>query len=99
RDLMRSLAAVNRGEWAGKLNKALPYLLVCGADDPVGDYGKGVKTVQGRMLAAGCSNTQLKIYDGIRHEPHNERNRMQFFNDIACWLDAAVGGNAENKSV
>jgi len=99
RDLMRSLAAVNREAWAGRLNKALPYLLVCGADDPVGDYGKGVKTVYDRMLAAGCGSTQLKIYDGIRHEPHNERNRTQFFNDIACWLDAAVGGNAENKSV
>ena len=27
--------------------KELPLLIVSGADDPVGDYGKGVKTVNG----------------------------------------------------
>ena len=95
RDLMQALRRVSSRGWAKKINTQLPYLLTAGLDDPVGDYGKGVKTVYERMLKAGCKNTQLKLYSGIRHEPHNERGRTEFYQDIARWLDSAVGGKTE----
>ena len=34
---------VNRPAWANSLPKDLPILLFSGEEDPVGDYGKGVK--------------------------------------------------------
>lgn len=91
RDLMSALGAVSQKDWASKLNKELPYLLVSGQEDPVGDYGKGVQTVYDRMKAAGCSRTEIRLIPGMRHEPHNEVNRKEFYKDTIAWLDAAIG--------
>lgn len=91
RDLMSALGAVSQKDWASKLNKELPYLLVSGQEDPVGDYGKGVQTVYDRMKAAGCSRAEIRLIPGMRHEPHNEVNRKEFYKDTIAWLDAAIG--------
>ncbi len=91
RDLMNTLSFVSDTAWAGKLNKDLPYLLVYGSEDPVGSYGEGVKTVYDRMKAAGCGKTDIKEYEGMRHEPHNEVGRQQFFADTLAWIENALG--------
>ena len=90
RDLMKALKTVSQKDWAGKLNKDIPYLLVSGEEDPVGDYGKGVLVVYDRMLKAGCSKTECKLIPGMRHEPHNEIHRDQFYKDTIAWLDKAI---------
>lgn len=90
RDLMKALGTVSQKDWAGKLNKDVPYLLVSGEEDPVGDYGKGVMTVYERMLEAGCSKVTVRLIPGMRHEPHNEVNRQQFYKDTIDWLDEAI---------
>ena len=91
RDLMSALSAVSEEGWSDKLQKDLPYLLVSGEDDPVGDYGKGVKTVYERMLASGCSRTECRLLAGLRHEPHNETTRKDFYRDTISWLNGALG--------
>jgi len=90
RDLMKALGTVSQKDWAGKLNKDLPYLLVSGEEDPVGDYGKGVLIVYDRMLKAGCSKTECRLIPGMRHEPHNEINRKDFYRDTIAWIDSAI---------
>ncbi|MBQ8994696.1 MAG: alpha/beta fold hydrolase [Oscillospiraceae bacterium] len=90
RDLMSVLGAVSEKGWASKLNKDLPYLLVSGDEDPVGDYGKGVQTVYERMKEAGCTKAECRLIPGMRHEPHNEVNRKEFYKDTIAWLDAAI---------
>ena len=91
RDLMSVLSEVSEDGWAGKLRKELPYLLVSGDMDPVGDYGKGVKTVYDRMKAAGCAKAECRLLAGIRHEPHNEKNRKDFYRETIAWIDRAIG--------
>ena len=90
RDLMDTLVFVTKKDWAGKLNKALPYLLVYGKEDPVGAYGKGVEETYENMKKAGCSKTEIKGYDGIRHEPHNDVGRQEFFADTLSWIEKAL---------
>ena len=52
----------------GRIPKDLPILIVSGSDDPVGDFGKGVKTVKNQLNNAakrlGLNRTRdlIKIF-------------------------------------
>ena len=46
----------------------LPILLISGQDDPVGDGGKGVQAIYGRMKKTGMENVTLKLFTGARHD-------------------------------
>ena len=61
--------------------KDMPVLLVSGVDDPVGDYGRGVKAVYDGLSAAGVP-AELKLYDGARHEILNDTCRDEVYADI-----------------
>ncbi len=91
RDLTDCLNAVLERSWAQGLRKDLPYMLVSGEDDPVGDYGQGVKFVYDMMVDAGCNNCIMKLYPGQRHELHNETGRAQFYKDTLEWLNSSLG--------
>ena len=88
--LFSLLQAVSRRDWAERVPKHLPMLLISGDADPVGNYGKGVKTVYERLLAAGCTRTALKLYKGARHEPHNELNRDEVYADLIDFIKGAL---------
>lgn len=83
--LFSLLGAVSDKKWAQNVPKHLPILLFAGDMDPVGNYGKGVRKIHERLLRAGC-NASLKLYEGGRHEMHNELNRDEVFDDIIDFL-------------
>ena len=66
--------------------KDIPLLVISGAEDPVGDYGKGVKAVYEGYRAAGVKDTACIMYDGARHEVLNEINREEVYADLLAWL-------------
>lgn len=86
RDLLRLLKEISSLEWAQRMDKALPILLLSGEDDPVGDYGKGVEKVFSWLQEAGCEKVQRKIYAGGRHELLNETFYYQVYRFILRWL-------------
>ncbi len=51
---------ISKREWAESLPKNLPMMLISGKDDPVGDYGKGVKQVYNSLIKAGCTDVSIK---------------------------------------
>ena len=69
-DLMRLLKYTNRGAWFKRMPK-IPILLVSGENDPVGDYGKGVLTVERKLKGQGA-DVKCILYKGARHEILNE---------------------------
>ena len=83
--LFSLLNAVSGKKWAESIPKHLPILLFAGDHDPVGNYGRGVHAVWRRLVAAGC-NAELKLYEGGRHEMHNETNKDEVFADIIGFL-------------
>lgn len=85
-DLVRLLEKVSRREWAEQVPDELPILLMSGTEDPVGNYGKGVRKVYERLIKAG-KNAEIKLYEGARHEPLNETNREEVYKDVADWID------------
>ena len=67
--------------------KGLPILFTAGADDPVGDFGKGVRKAYEQYKAAGIQDVSLRLYSGDRHEILNETDREQVYQDLFEWLE------------
>lgn len=75
-----------KGAFTG-VPQGLPLFLIAGADDPVGDFGKGVLAVYHRYQAAGVRDVDLKLYSNMRHEILNENDRGQVMLDVATWME------------
>ena len=98
--LLDLTAEVVTPECAAKVPKTLPILLAAGDGDPVGDMGKGVHAAAELLRAAGVETVDEKIYEGMRHEIHNEIGKEQVYDDLATWIEHAVAiGEAPVKMI
>ncbi|MGC4018743.1 MAG: alpha/beta fold hydrolase [Muricomes sp.] len=70
--------------------KGLPVLIAAGADDPVGNFGKGVRKVYEKYKTAGIQDINLRLYSGARHELLNEVDRKQVYEDLYEWLESKI---------
>ena len=52
-------------------------------------YGQGLAAAQ-LLRDAGVQHVDDKIYEGMRHEIHNEFGREQVFDDVATWLEGVL---------
>lgn len=68
--------------------KDLPVFFVAGADDPVGDYGKGVKKAYEKFAKAGVKDVSITLYDNSRHEILNDNCKDKVCEDIAAFLES-----------
>ena len=69
-----------------QIPKTLPVLLLSGAQDPVGDKGRGVKKVYREFCSLGMSDVRIKLYPRARHELLNELNRDEVYRDIESFV-------------
>ena len=90
RELFCMTGEVNAADWAGKLNKDLPILVMSGDMDPVGGWGKGVETVVEMLKEAEIKDLTVKLYPGARHELHSETCRDEFFSDLIGWIEGRI---------
>ncbi len=79
RDLMGVLGYVSSKEWFSSLSKELPVLMISGAMDPVGEFGKGIDKVYNSLIENGKKNIKKILYPDARHEILNE---SQCFNKV-----------------
>jgi len=70
-DLIRLIKYTNCAAWYRNVSSSLPILLVSGEEDPVGNYGKGVKEVESKLKKQGI-RVSCKLYKGARHEILND---------------------------
>lgn len=78
-----------------KIPKDLPIYILSGDQDPVGDFGDGVKKLEQRYKNRGVYDLEMKLYEGARHELLNELNREEVTADIINWLEERVKNNTE----
>ncbi len=89
-DLLDGLLAIHRKENILNTPKELPIFLLAGEEDPVGNYGKGVKEVFELYKQVGVKEVSMKLYEGGRHEMLNEINRKEVMEDILQWLQSKI---------
>ena len=80
---------------AAKVPKELPLLLVAGDGDPVGDMGKGVQAAAQLYRDAGVDSVECKLYEGMRHEIHNEIGHEGVYDDVASWIESKIANKKE----
>ena len=93
-EMMTVVKHVNTDAWAAGMPKALPMLVVAGAEDPVGNYGAGPQEVADRLKKAGAQKVLCKLYPGLRHEILNETGKQQVWEDMLAWCEQAVHSTA-----
>lgn len=71
------------------VSEKLPLFVVSGADDPVGDYGKGVEKFTDKLLKYG-KNASMTLYRGCRHEIVNDICAPQLFEDLVEFIEENI---------
>jgi len=76
-DFFRGLKSLYTKKYIAGLKKDLPLLLVAGAQDPVGNMGKGMKKLEHFYVKkAKMQNVRLVLFEGSRHEFLNEETDL-----------------------
>lgn len=86
KDMLTGLLYIQEPEHLAKMRKDLPVLFIAGAEDPVGNYGEGVKQTVQAFTRAGMENVTMRLYPLCRHEVLNELNRNEVYANILDWL-------------
>lgn len=87
RDVMMLIKKCNTFSEIQKVPKDLPLYFFAGTEDPIGEYGDGVKRVIKLYQKAKIENVELKLYEGNRHECLNEKNSDEVMNDLIKWIE------------
>ena len=67
------------------ISNELPILLLAGANDPVGNNGKGPSQIY-KLLHKLEKNVELKLFEDMRHEALNELNNSKVYDHIYTYI-------------
>lgn len=87
RDMFYGLLEITDNSNIKRHPEGLPTLLISGKEDPVGAEGRQVVKAYEGYKKAGVKSISMKLYEGMRHEVLNERDRQQVYKDIISWLE------------
>lgn len=90
RDMIGGIRYIQTDAALSSMNKELPVFFIAGGDDPVGDYGAGVRKAAENFKNAGMKQVECKIYPLCRHEILNEINREEVYGDVLQWLQGVM---------
>lgn len=85
-DLLDGLQTIHSKKELERVPKNLPILLIAGTDDPVGNYGKGVRLLARDYQKIGMEDVTLVLIEQERHEILNGSNRHKVYDQIANWI-------------
>lgn len=91
-ELLRAMGRTSRRSAYQHRNgvEDMPVLLLSGENDPVGNFGKGVKTLECTMKSAGMRRVESAIYAGARHDIFHEYSNgvaNKVMNKICGWAE------------
>lgn len=91
RDLVTMNKKCNEKAWFDRIvATGLPLFFVSGADDPVGDWSKGVLTVKSELEKRGVKNLRVKLYPEARHEILNDLCADEVLADLLAWANETI---------
>lgn len=96
KDMFTGLSFIHKQKNINKGPADLPILFISGEDDPVGNFGKGVKKVYKRFKKHH-TNVSFKLYPHARHEILNETIKDEVYQDILIFFDQALATKNSTK--
>lgn len=88
--MMNGLLYIQNTANLKRMRKELPVHFIAGAEDPVGNYGAGVRKAAEMFIRSGMKHVSVKLYPGCRHEILNELNKDEVYADVATWIDSKL---------
>lgn len=89
KDMFTGLLFINSKKNIKQAPSNIPILLISGEDDPVGNFGRGVKKVY-KLFKKHHPNTSMKLYPHARHEILNEPIKIDVYQDILLFYNQAL---------
>jgi alpha-beta hydrolase superfamily lysophospholipase len=89
-EVLDALATLTHPKHLAKIPKDLPIYIVAGAQDPVGELGRGVTRLADAYRAAGLRRVELRLWGGGRHEMLHEKNASEVMDEIVAWIARAI---------
>jgi alpha-beta hydrolase superfamily lysophospholipase len=90
RDMMEGVKFITDQNNINMMNKKMPVYFFSGAEDPVGEKGKGVERAYNAFKKAGMEDVFMRLYPGGRHEMLNETNHEQVYKDVLDWINSKL---------
>lgn len=73
-----------------RIPRELPMFMMSGSEDPIGEWGEGVKRMEQLYRKLGMKHVEMKLVEGDRHELHNEEDRYETFERIAGFMEGVI---------
>lgn len=89
-NMFQGMLSMQKKEGVYMIPKNLPILFASGAEDPVGNFGRGVRKIYEKYRRAGIQDVSLRLYTGDRHEILNETDRQQVYEDLYEWMEKHI---------
>lgn len=86
-DFARFLRRLHQRSTVRAIPADLPVFIVAGANDPVGQYGRGIDRLLRQYAEVGIHEVTHHIYPNGRHELLNDFGSTEVTKDIIAWLD------------
>lgn len=86
RDMLTGMLYIQKAESLKTMKKDLPVFFIAGGDDPVGNYGQGVRLAADKFRKAGMQDVSVRVYPLCRHEILNEINKKEIYEDVLQWI-------------
>lgn len=86
-DLVNWLDYVSNKKHIKSMNKDMPIIFISGYEDPLSFEGKAIKSLVKMYEENGMNNVSCTIFDGMRHEVHNEINKEKVYQVMTTFLD------------
>lgn len=84
-EFLKGLNSLHNKKKMEKINKDLKILIIGGNEDPVGNFSKGLVKLNDEYHKYGV-NSELIIYENMRHEILNEENNKKVYQDVLNFL-------------
>ena len=82
-----------------KLPEGLPLLFASGAEDPVGNWGAGVRKAFQVYTEHTKCKVDIRLYENCRHEILNETERQEVFRDLRIFFEHCLEDYQETYGV
>jgi alpha-beta hydrolase superfamily lysophospholipase len=86
KEFLRGMNELYKAKWLKRISPKERILIIAGAEDPVGEFGKGPKRLAEMYKKLGLSKVTLTLYPGLRHEIHNEKDHLKVYKAFSDFL-------------
>ncbi len=93
RDMFRLTKEVDGEKWARDVPRSLPILLASGSQDPLGEFGVGIKEIFDDLKHTGHKKVTIKIFAGCRHEIFHEYRKAEVLEYLLRWTEKTINSS------